>query len=155
MSLSLSARMRGGAGSRSPAVRGEAAGTGVAADTTDAPGTVVAADTTAAPGTTLVPAIGSSLAPETGLGVSSRSGGLGATFRAYGGLGESMRSGLAGSSLAPETGFGVSTWSGGLGEAFRTSGLGESLAGPSLAPETDSESQLDQVDWVRRFGPVD
>jgi hypothetical protein len=58
MSLSLSARMRGGSGSQSPAARGEAAGPGVAADTTDAPGTVVAADTTAAPGTTLVPAIG-------------------------------------------------------------------------------------------------
>jgi hypothetical protein len=37
---------------------------------------------------------GSSLAPKTGLGVSTRSGGLGETFRA-GGLGESMRSSLA------------------------------------------------------------
>jgi hypothetical protein len=136
MSLSLSAGMREGAGSRSPAARGEAAGPGVSAETTDAPGTVLAADTTAAPGTTLVPAIGSSMAPETGLGVSTRSGGLGATFRVSGGLGESMRSGLAGSSLAPETGLGVSTRSGGLGEAFRTGGLGESLAGSSLAPET-------------------
>jgi hypothetical protein len=70
MSLSLSARMRGGCRSRSPAARGEAAGPGVAADTIDAPGTVVAsdtidapgtvvaADTSAAPGTTRVPAIG-------------------------------------------------------------------------------------------------
>jgi hypothetical protein len=105
-------------------------------NTTDDPGTVVAADTSAAPGTTLVPTIGSSLAPETGLGVSTRSGGLSGTFRASGGLGESMRSGLAGSSLAPETGFGFSTRSGGLGEAFRTGGLGESLSGSSLAPET-------------------
>jgi hypothetical protein len=126
VSLSLSAIMRGGgAGSQSPAGRGKASGPGVAVDTTDAPGTVVAADTTAAPGTTLVPAIGSSLAPKTGLGVSTRSGGLGATFRASGELGESMRPGLAGSSMAPETGFGVSTRSGGLGEAFRTGGLGE------------------------------
>jgi hypothetical protein len=37
---------------------------------------------------------GSSLAPETGLGVSTRSGGLGEMFRT-GGLGESMRSSLA------------------------------------------------------------
>jgi hypothetical protein len=103
---------RGGAGSRSPAALVEAAGTGVAAGGTDAPG---------------IPVIRSSLAPETGLGVSTRSGGLGETFRAYGGLGESMRSGLAGSSLAPETGIGVSTRSGGLGETFRTGGLGESM----------------------------
>jgi hypothetical protein len=47
----------GGAGSRSPATHGEAAGTGVAAGGTDSPGT------------TGVPAIGSSLATETGLGV--------------------------------------------------------------------------------------
>jgi hypothetical protein len=46
---------------------------------------------------------------------------------AYGGLGESMRSGLAGSSMAPETGLGVSPRSGGLGETFRTGGLGESV----------------------------
>jgi hypothetical protein len=65
---------------------------------------------------------GSSLAPETGFGVSTRPGGLGEAFQT-GGLGES----LAGSSLAPETGLGVSTRSGGLGEAFRTSGLGESM----------------------------
>jgi hypothetical protein len=94
----------GGAGSRSPAARGEAAGTGLAADTTDAPGTVVKADTTAAPGTTLVPAIGSSLEPETGIGVSTRSGGLGAAFRASGGLGESMRTGLADRVWCPKLG---------------------------------------------------
>jgi hypothetical protein len=76
------------------------------------------------------------VAPETGIGVSTLSGGLGATFRASGGLGESMWLGLARSSLAPETGFGVSTRSGGLGEAFRTGGQGESLAGSRLAPET-------------------
>jgi hypothetical protein len=115
MSLSFSAQMRGGASIRSPAVRGEAAGTGVSAgDTGDR-------------GTTGVPAIGSSLAPETGFGVSIRSGGLGETFRASGGLGESIRSGLAGSSMAPETGLGVSTRAGGLGETFRTGGLGESM----------------------------
>jgi hypothetical protein len=104
----------GGAGSRSPAARVEAAGTGVAAGSTDAPAT------------TGVPAIGSSLAPDTGFGVSTRSGGLGETFRTSGGLGESMRSGLAESSLAPQTGIGVSTRSGGLGETFRTGGLGRS-----------------------------
>jgi hypothetical protein len=121
MSLSLSARTwGGGVGNRSPAARGEAAGTGVAAGGTDAPGA------------TGVPAIGSSLAPETGLGVSTRSGGLGETFRASGGLGESMRSGLAGSSLVPDTGLGVSTRSGGQGETFRTGGLGESM-GSNLA----------------------
>jgi hypothetical protein len=114
MSLSLSALMRGGgACSRSPAARGEAPGTGVAAGGTDAPGT------------TGVPATGSSMAPETGPGVSTRSGGLGETFRASGGLGESMRSCLAGSILATETGLGVSTRSGGLGETFRAGELGE------------------------------
>jgi hypothetical protein len=108
MSLYLSARMRGGGGavSRSPAARGEAAGTRVAAGGTDAPGTRG------------VPAIGSSLAPDTGLGVSTRSGELGETFRASGGLGVSMRSGLDGSSMAPNTGLGVSTRSGGLGETW-------------------------------------
>jgi hypothetical protein len=65
---------------------------------------------------------GSSLAPETGFGVSTRSGGLGEAFRT-GGLGES----LAGSSLAPETGLGVSTRPGGPSQAFRTGGLGETM----------------------------
>jgi hypothetical protein len=88
--------MRGGAGSRTPAAPGEAAGTGVTADVYDAPGT------------TAVSATRSSLAPETGIGVSTRSGGLGETIRA-GGLGESMRSGLANGN--------------GLGDSLR-SGLG-------------------------------
>jgi hypothetical protein len=65
---------------------------------------------------------GSTLAPETGFGVSTRSGGMGEACRT-GGLGES----LAGSSLAPDTGLGVSTRSGGLSEAFRTGGLGETM----------------------------
>jgi hypothetical protein len=113
MSLSLSARMRGGGDIRSPDACGEADGTGLAVGGTDAPGTTGA------------PPIRSSLAPETGRGVSTRSGGLGKTFRAEGRIGESMQSGLAGSSLAPETGIGVSTRSGGLGETFRAGGLGE------------------------------
>jgi hypothetical protein len=81
------------------------------------------------------------MAPETGLGVSTRSGGLGETFRASGGLGESMRSGLAGSSMAPETGIGVSTRSGGLGGTFRAGGLGESMRS-SLAHGTGLEDSL-------------
>jgi hypothetical protein len=73
----------GRGGSRSPDATGEAAaGPGVAA---------VGANT---PSTTAVSATGSSLVPETELGVLTRSGGLGETIRA-GGLGESMRSGLA------------------------------------------------------------
>jgi hypothetical protein len=82
MSLSLSARTRGGSGSRSPAVTGELAGTGEAAGSADALST------------TAVSATGSGLAPETGLEVSTRSGGLEEMTRA-GGLGESMRAGLA------------------------------------------------------------
>jgi hypothetical protein len=56
--MSLSAIMRGGgAGMRSPASTGEAAGTGVESGAADAPGT------------TAVSATGSSLFPETGIGV--------------------------------------------------------------------------------------
>jgi hypothetical protein len=82
--MSLSARIwgGGGSGSRSPAVTGEAAKTGAAVGAADAPGT------------TAVSATGSGLVPKTGLGVSTRSGGLRETMRA-GGLGKSMRSGQA------------------------------------------------------------
>jgi hypothetical protein len=73
---------RVGASNRSPGATGEAAGTGVVTGAAGAPGTMA------------VSATGSSLVPETGLGVSTRSGGLGEMMRA-GGLGESMRSGLA------------------------------------------------------------